>query len=96
MSRPAVSRGVSDDPTHPAWMEVNLDALMHNYRLIRSLVTPETHVIASVKGNGYGVGIVDTARVLQGLGVYAIATGSFRDAMTVREAGIAIKIHMFP
>ena len=96
MSRQTSSSGIVDDPTHPAWMEVDLDALAHNYGLIQSLVGPETHIIASVKGNGYGVGIVEVARVLQRLGAYAIATGSFRDALAVREAGIEIKIHMFP
>ena len=62
MSRPTFASGIADDPTHPAWMEVDLDALAHNYGLIQSLVGPELRIIASVKGNGYGVGIVEVAR----------------------------------
>jgi alanine racemase len=48
-------------------MEVDLDALAHNYREIRRLVGPETQIIAPVKSNGYGAGIVKSARMLERL-----------------------------
>lgn len=96
MIEPAFERDAPENPAHPAWMEVDLDALAHNYREIRRLVGPETQIVASVKGNGYGVGIVESARVLERLGVCAIATGSFLDALAVRRAGMGIKIHMLP
>lgn len=82
--------------THPSWMEVDLEALAYNHAEVRRLVGPDTHIIASVKGNGYGVGIVESARVLDFLGVYAVAMGAFEDAVAIREAGIGVKIHMFP
>ena len=81
---------------HPTWMEVELAALENNFREVQRLVGPATKIIASVKGNGYGLGIVPAARVLQRLGAYAVATGSFKDAMAIRRAGIGIKVHMFP
>jgi alanine racemase len=76
-------------------MEVDLAALEINFREVRRLVGPETKIIASVKGNGYGLGVVPVTRVLQRLGAYAVATGSIKDAMNVRRAGLAIKVHMF-
>ena len=81
---------------HPTWMEVDLAALENNFREVQRLVGPETKIIASVKGNGYGLGIVQVARVLQRLGAYAVATGSIKDAMNIRRVGIGIKVQMFP
>jgi alanine racemase len=77
-------------------MEVDFGALAANYREVRRLVGPDKNIIASVKGNGYGLGIVEVVRVLERLGVYAVATGSFKDAHAIREAGIRVKIQMFP
>ena len=82
--------------THPTWMEIDLEALAFNYGEVRRLVGPETQIIASVKGNGYGVGIVESVRVLHRLGVYAVAMGAFKDAVAVRDAGIDVKIQLFP
>ena len=81
---------------HPTWMEVDLAALENNFREVRRLVGPGTKIIASVKGNGYGLGIVRVVRVLRRLGVYGVATGSIKDAMNIRRAGLDIKVHMFP
>ena len=81
---------------HPTWMEVDLAALENNFCEVQRLAGPETKIIASVKGNGYGLGIAEAARVLQRLGAYAVATGSFKDAMAIRQAGIDIKVQMFP
>ena len=81
---------------HPTWMEVDLAAVENNFREVRRLVGPETKIIASVKGNGYGLGVVPVTRVLQRLGAYAVATGSIKDALNIRRAGLGIKVHMFP
>lgn len=80
--------------THPTWKEVDLDAVRANYRELARLAGPRK-VIASVKANAYGHGIVEVSRAIADLGVYALATGSFEDAVAVRDAGIATKIQMF-
>jgi alanine racemase len=77
-------------------MEVDLEALTMNYREVERMVGPDIKIIASVKGNGYGMGVARTARSLQRLGVYAVATGSFKDAMAIRNAGLNVKVQMFP
>jgi alanine racemase len=84
-----------DLATHPAWKEVDLAALESNYREVRRRVGPEVKIIASVKANAYGHGVVEVARALDRLGVYALATGSFADAVAVREAGLSTRIQMF-
>ncbi|MBI4184468.1 MAG: alanine racemase [Proteobacteria bacterium] len=80
---------------HPAWMEIDLDALAHNYREVERRVRPGTRIIASVKANAYGHGIREVARALERLGAHALATGSFTDAVAMREAGVEAPILMF-
>ncbi|MSO93500.1 MAG: alanine racemase [Rhodospirillales bacterium] len=80
--------------THPTWKEVDLDTVRANYREIARLAGPRK-IIASVKANAYGHGIVEVSRAIADLGVYALATGSFEDAVAVRDAGITAKIQMF-
>lgn len=87
-----------EDPmvsAHPAWMEIDLAALEANFHQVQRLVGQDTEIIASLKANAYGHGIVELARVLTQLGVYSITTGSFRDALALRNAGLDVKIQMF-
>ena len=81
--------------THPAWMEFDLDALAANYDELMRQVGPSIKMIASLKANAYGHGAVETAKVLASRGVFALSTGSFRDAVAIREAGVTSPILMF-
>jgi alanine racemase len=75
-------------------MEIDLAALAANVVLVRSRIKPGTAIIASVKANAYGHGIVPVARRLSEVGVEVLATGSFADAVAVRDAGITTPILM--
>ena len=81
-------------PTHPTWMELNTQALIHNLAEIRRRVGGGVQVIASVKANAYGHGIVEVARTLENAGVEMLATGSFTEAKTMRAAGLTTPILM--
>ena len=81
--------------THPAWMEFDLDALAANFKELERRVGPDVKIIASLKANAYGHGAVETAKILFAQGVFALSTGSFRDAMAIREAGVTTPILMF-
>ena len=67
-------------------LEIDLNALAHNYKYICSKVNPNTKILAVVKANGYGTDSVIIARELVKLGVdyfsvaYAIEGSSLRDA----------------
>ena len=82
-------------PVHPVWVELDLAALRANYCEIRSRIKPETKIIASIKADAYGHGAVEVARTLSDLGVYALVTGSYNDAVGIRRSGIDTKILMF-
>ncbi len=45
-----------------AWVEVDLNALRHNLLQVRSLLSPNVKIMAVVKGNGFGHGIIRRLR----------------------------------
>lgn len=65
---------------------IRLDALQHNFQTIRTKV-PGAPVMAVVKANAYGHGIIDVARHLPDADSFAVARLNEADAL--RESGIA-------
>jgi len=80
--------------SHPAWMEFDLDALTANYAELQRRVGPDVRIIASLKANAYGHGAVAVAGKLAALGAFALSTGSFRDAVAIRDSGVTTPIVM--
>jgi alanine racemase len=70
------------------WVEVDLGALRANYRLARSLMSPELPIIAVVKADGYGHGAVEVSRVLLDEGASLLAVATVSEAADLRKAGI--------
>ncbi len=71
----------------PTWAEISLPNLTHNYNLIKSVLPPQTQLMAVVKANAYGHGAVECARALEPycdwFGVALVEEG-----MELRAAGI--------
>jgi alanine racemase len=78
----------------PNAADIDLDALEANLAQVRRLVRPGIAVIASVKANAYGHGIVPVSQRLAAAGVEVLATGSFADALAMRDAAIRTPILM--
>lgn len=72
----------------PAWIEIDLSALEHNYKFIRSKINSETKIAAVVKANAYGHGAAKVAKKLSQLGVEYFCVGSPDEGIELREAGI--------
>jgi alanine racemase len=81
-----------DSPTAAAWTEFDLAVVEGNLREIRRRVRPEARIIASIKANAYGHGVVEVARALTALDTYALATGSLEEAVAIRRSGIPTRI----
>jgi len=69
----------------PVWIEVNLKALARNFRAIRKIIAPKTKIIATVKQEAYGHGLIPVARKLSSLGVDFFGVGSLEEAIALRE-----------
>jgi alanine racemase len=65
--------------------QINLSALHHNYLKVRSFA-PQSKVLAMVKANAYGHGLVRIAKALAGVDGFGVA--AFEEAVALREAGV--------
>lgn len=72
----------------PAWIEINLKALEHNYKIIREKINYDTKIAAVVKADAYGHGAVKIAQKLSGLEVDYLCVGSPEEGIELRQAGI--------
>ncbi|MDR1343919.1 MAG: bifunctional UDP-N-acetylmuramoyl-tripeptide:D-alanyl-D-alanine ligase/alanine racemase [Tannerellaceae bacterium] len=78
--------------THETILEVNLDAIAHNFNHYRSLLTPGTKMIAMLKAFGYGIGPDEIAKTLQEYRCDYIAVAVADEGAELRKAGISIPI----
>lgn len=74
------------------WAEINLDAIIHNYKEIRRQTDKNAMVCCVVKADGYGHGAVELARVYERLGADWFAVSNIEEAMELRRAGIQLPI----
>ena len=70
-------------------MEVDEDALLHQYHLAKSLCEPNTAFICVVKANAYGLGLFRTVKTLLAAGADWFAVAAPEEALTVRRAAPA-------
>lgn len=77
---------------HQTVLEVDLDALLHNYRFFRGLVRPQTKIMVMVKAFSYGSGSVEVANLLQLQRADYLAVAFADEGVVLREAGIRLPI----
>lgn len=73
-------------------LEIDLAALEHNYRLIRSGLLPGTRFLGVVKAFAYGSEAVAIARRLETLGADYLAVAFSREGVSLRQQGIRLPI----
>ncbi len=71
---------------------VDLGALEHNYRQLRSLCEPQVKMLGVVKADAYGHGLLPVARVLARAGADYLGVGSLEEGLTLRQAGLTTPI----
>ncbi|QCQ20951.1 alanine racemase [Desulfoglaeba alkanexedens] len=70
------------------WVEVDLAALRHNFSQLRERLLVNTEVMAVVKSDAYGHGMIPVARELVRLGVRFFGVSTFWEAVELRSHGI--------
>ena len=70
-----------------AWIDVDLDAIRHNVRHLRSVVG-DAKVMAVVKANGYGHGAVKVAEAALEAGAHGLCVALVQEGIELRRAGI--------
>lgn len=74
------------------WFKVNMNALAHNYREMRSRLKPATKLMAMVKAFSYGSGSWEIAEALANEGADYLAVASPTEGIALRTRGIATPI----
>lgn len=77
---------------HDTQLEVDLDALVHNYNYYRNLLPPMTGMVAMVKAQGYGMGSIEIGKVLQSHKASYLAVAVIDEGVAMRRAGITMPI----
>jgi alanine racemase len=78
-------------PARPTWVEVDLDAIANNVRLLAQIAAP-AKVLAVLKADAYGHGMVKVTRTALNNGISWIGVATLGEAITLRKAGIDIPI----
>lgn len=83
---------IARSPTRPTWVEVSLDKLRQNFRLVQQHVGAGITVCAVVKADAYGHGAVRCAGALQEAGVTWFGVTSTDEGILLRDGGIRGRI----
>ena len=76
---------------------VETQNLKHNLKTVREIIeknNKQTKIIAVIKGNGYGIGLVEYAEFLADNGIDFFAVATVEEAVKLREHGIKQDILM--
>lgn len=76
----------------PTWAEVNLKNLCHNFKEVKRLVSSDTKIMACVKADAYGHGIIPVSKKLESLGVDCLGVASIDEGIALRKAGLKSRI----
>ena len=71
---------------------INHDALIHNFNRVKQLA-PDSRIMAVIKADAYGHGMIQAARALHQADGFAVAC--IKEAVALREAGILQPISVF-
>ena len=76
------------------WVEVDLAALGHNVRTLKNLAGQGRLLMACVKSEAYGHGLVETARAAEKAGADRLAVARVDEGTALRRAGLALPIQV--
>ena len=77
------------------WLEIDLDNIINNVKILKNLVGPNVKVMPAVKANAYGHGILEPCKALVEGGADILAVGSIEDGKALRNYGIDVPILVF-
>lgn len=75
-----------------AWLEIDLNAISHNMGVIQNFVGKQTEIMAIVKANAYGHGLIASSQAALKGGAKALGVALPQEGQQLREAGIQAPI----
>lgn len=74
--------------SRPTYAEIDLSAIVHNYRLLSARAGDDATVLGVVKADAYGHGAVAVSRALAEVGAPMFAVATIEEAAALRHSGI--------
>jgi alanine racemase len=75
-------------PGRPTWLEVDLEAIAHNVRRVVDMIEPEAQLLAVLKADAYGHGVIRVARTALNNGARYVGIASINEGALLRRFGI--------
>lgn len=72
--------------------EISLSALQHNYNAIQRHIGPGRKILAVIKTNAYGHGMIEVSKALLASGAEHLAVGSVEEGIILRQQNITLPI----
>jgi len=88
-----MTKELSDTPL--VWAEVDLKAIAHNVRALRRITDPHARLMAVVKADAYGHGVLEVTRQALENGADVLAVARLHEAVKLRKAGVMVPILIF-
>lgn len=83
---------ISDIGYRPTWAEVNLRNLAFNFKQIRNMLSPKVKIMACVKADAYGHGLIPVANRLESCGADYLSVASIDEGIKLRKSGVRLPI----
>lgn len=81
-----------DRPARPTWLHIDMDAVAHNVRRLKEIVGDKVALMAVVKANAYGHGVVAVSTTALLNGATYLGVASINEAIELRNAGITAPV----
>lgn len=78
----------------PVWAEIDLAAIKANLAAIKARLAPRTKLMAVVKANAYGHGLIPVSKAAVEGGADRLGVAMVEEALELREAGLDIPIQI--
>jgi len=92
-NRPHPGSKYQNSSYYDVWIELKLENMGWNLEQIRKFV--KVPIMAVIKCNGYGHGLVEVGRYLDQKKIDALMVVSLPEALKLREAGVSCPVHNF-
>ncbi|BEU28102.1 alanine racemase [Paraburkholderia sp. 22B1P] len=79
----------------PAWAEIDSGAIRANLSVARKLVREGVKIYFVCKGNGFGFGAANVAKLADAAGIDGFCVGSPEEGVAIREAGVEREVLLF-
>lgn len=74
------------------WLNINLSNIVYNIKQIKNLIGKNKEIIAVVKSNAYGHGLVPVSKTAVKAGVKMLAVINIEEASALRKSGIKVPV----